>query len=130
MVTTKFVTTATKPRLGSVRRLLPAPPRPAPSQERSIGIAGVLCLLFSVFSHSLDRIVDYTLTIYGLMVRFVVFYCRPDRIMGFMRQVLTLMSLRRLRPGARCSTSLRWGSPLDRSRRSRDLLRRTPDAHT
>lgn len=79
--------------LGSVRSLLPA------VAGRSIGIAGVLCLLFSVFSHSLDRIVDYKLTIYGLMVRFVVFYYRPDRIMGFMRQVLTLMSLRRLRPG-------------------------------
>lgn len=64
------------------------------SQARSIGIAVVLCVLFFVFSLFLDRIVDYKLTIYGLMILFVVYYL-PDGIMGFVRQVLTLMSLRR-----------------------------------
>ncbi|RYE35591.1 MAG: branched-chain amino acid ABC transporter ATP-binding protein/permease [Hyphomicrobiales bacterium] len=65
-----------------------------PSQARGIGIAVVLCVLFFVFSLFLDRIVDYKLTIYGLMILFVVYYL-PDGIMGFVRQVLTLMSLRR-----------------------------------
>lgn len=63
------------------------------SQARSIGIAVGLCVLFFVFSLFLDRIVDYKLTIYGLMILFVVYYL-PDGIMGFVRQVLTRLELR------------------------------------
>ncbi|SFJ40384.1 amino acid/amide ABC transporter membrane protein 2, HAAT family (TC 3.A.1.4.-)/amino acid/amide ABC transporter ATP-binding protein 1, HAAT family (TC 3.A.1.4.-) [Bosea sp. OK403] len=65
-----------------------------PSQARSIGIAVTLCVLFFVFSLFLERIVDYKLTIYGLMILFVVYYL-PDGIMGFVRQLLTRLSLRR-----------------------------------
>jgi branched-chain amino acid transport system permease protein len=65
-----------------------------PTQARSIAVAVGLCVAFFVFSLFLERIVDYKLTIYGLMILFVVYYL-PDGIMGFVRQVLTLMSLRR-----------------------------------
>jgi ABC-type branched-subunit amino acid transport system permease subunit len=65
-----------------------------PSQARSIGIPVALCVLFFVFSLFLERIVDYKLTIYGLMILFVVYYL-PDGIMGFVRQLLTQLSLRR-----------------------------------
>lgn len=63
------------------------------TQGRSIGIAVVLCVAMFVFSLFLERIVDYKLTIYGLMILFVVYYL-PDGIMGFVRQVLTSLSLR------------------------------------
>lgn len=68
--------------------------RKDPSQGRSIGIAVALCVAMFVFSLFLERIVDYKLTIYGLMILFVVYYL-PDGIMGFVRQVLTMLSLRR-----------------------------------
>lgn len=53
----------------------------------SIAIAVGLCVLFFVFSLFLQRIVDYKLTIYGLMILFVVYYL-PDGIMGYFKQVL------------------------------------------
>ncbi len=45
----------------------------------------VLCIALFVFSLFLEKIVDYKLTIYGLMILFVVYYL-PDGIMGFVRQ--------------------------------------------
>jgi ABC-type branched-subunit amino acid transport system ATPase component/ABC-type branched-subunit amino acid transport system permease subunit len=58
-----------------------------PDNARSIGVAVALCLAMFVFSLFLERIVDYKLTIYGLMILFVVYYL-PDGIMGFVRQTL------------------------------------------
>ncbi|MFA6968040.1 ATP-binding cassette domain-containing protein [Bosea sp. (in: a-proteobacteria)] len=79
------------------------------SQARSIGIAVGLCVLFFVFSLFLDRIVDYKLTIYGLMILFVVYYL-PDGIMGFVRQVLTRLELRH---GGRSLVTQSAGSEAD-----------------
>jgi ABC-type branched-subunit amino acid transport system ATPase component/ABC-type branched-subunit amino acid transport system permease subunit len=84
-----------------------------PSQARSIAIPVILCLAMFVFSLFLERIVDYKLTIYGLMILFVVYYL-PDGIMGFVRQVLTQLSLRRggraLVAGEAGDASRVWGA--------------------
>jgi ABC-type branched-subunit amino acid transport system ATPase component/ABC-type branched-subunit amino acid transport system permease subunit len=64
-----------------------------PDNARSVGIAVALCVALFVFSLFLQRIVDYKLTIYGLMILFVVYYL-PDGIMGFVRQTLA-----RIAPG-------------------------------
>lgn len=61
--------------------------RRKPEDAKSIGIAVALCVVFFVFSLFLERIVDYKLTIYGLMILFVVYYL-PDGIMGFIRQTV------------------------------------------
>jgi ABC-type branched-subunit amino acid transport system ATPase component/ABC-type branched-subunit amino acid transport system permease subunit len=80
----------------------------------SIAIAVALCLAMFVFSLFLERIVDYKLTIYGLMILFVVYYL-PDGIMGFFRQTLS-----RIAPNlfgqhtvikANADASKVWGAP-------------------
>ena len=57
------------------------------TQGGSILTAVALCVALFVFSLFLERIVDWKLTIYGLMILFVVYYL-PDGIMGFVRQML------------------------------------------
>ncbi len=57
------------------------------TQAVSIAVAAGLCVALFVFSLFLDRIVDWKLTIYGLMILFVVYYL-PDGIMGFVRQIV------------------------------------------
>ena len=47
----------------------------------------VLCLAFFAFSLMLEKITDYKLTVYGLMILFVVYYL-PDGIYGLVRQGL------------------------------------------
>ena len=47
----------------------------------------VLCLGFFAFSLMLEKITDYKLTVYGLMILFVVYYL-PDGIYGLVRQGL------------------------------------------
>jgi ABC-type branched-subunit amino acid transport system ATPase component/ABC-type branched-subunit amino acid transport system permease subunit len=60
--------------------------------SKAVGIAVPVVLCFALFVGSLytnaERIVDWKLTIYGLMILFVVYYL-PDGIMGFVKQVLT-----------------------------------------
>jgi ABC-type branched-subunit amino acid transport system ATPase component/ABC-type branched-subunit amino acid transport system permease subunit len=62
--------------------------RREPENIRSIAVAVTLCIAMFVFSLFLQRIVDYKLTIYGLMILFVVYYL-PDGIVGFLRQTLS-----------------------------------------
>lgn len=56
-----------------------------PTRWRGIAVAVGLCVALFVFSLFLQRIVDWKLTIYGVMILFVVYYL-PDGIMGFVRQ--------------------------------------------
>jgi ABC-type branched-subunit amino acid transport system ATPase component/ABC-type branched-subunit amino acid transport system permease subunit len=51
----------------------------------------LLCFCFFGFSIFLDRIVDYKLTIYGVMILFVVYYL-PDGIVGFLRKLASSVS--------------------------------------
>jgi ABC-type branched-subunit amino acid transport system ATPase component/ABC-type branched-subunit amino acid transport system permease subunit len=58
-----------------------------PEERLRTAIPVVLCLGFFVFSMLLKSITDYKLTIFGLMILFVVYYL-PDGIYGFLRQSL------------------------------------------
>jgi len=58
-------------------------------------VPAVLCVLFFVFALWLNDITDYKLTIFGVMILFVVYYL-PDGVVGYLTQ-----EWRRLRPAAR-----------------------------
>ncbi len=60
-----------------------------PARWKATSIPVVLCLAMFAFSLvlSLDKIVDYKLTIYGLMILFVVYYL-PDGIVGYLKQLV------------------------------------------
>lgn len=64
-----------------------------PASRLRTAIPVVLCLGFFVFSLLLQKITDYKLTVFGLMILFVVYYL-PDGIYGFVRQMVG-----RVRPG-------------------------------
>jgi ABC-type branched-subunit amino acid transport system ATPase component/ABC-type branched-subunit amino acid transport system permease subunit len=84
------------------------------SKAASVGIAVAMCVALFVFSLFLERIVDWKLTIYGLMILFVVYYL-PDGIMGFINQVLGKIapSLASKHPKitATADQSKVWGAP-------------------
>ncbi len=46
-----------------------------------------LCVAFFVFSLFLQKITDYKLSVFGMMILFVVYYL-PDGIVGFLRKIL------------------------------------------
>ena len=58
-----------------------------PEQRRQALVPVVLCLAFYAFSLMLQRITDFKLTIFGLMILFVVYYL-PDGIVGFLKQLV------------------------------------------
>ncbi len=58
-----------------------------PEQRARTAIPVALCLAFFVFAMFLERITDYKLTIFGMMILFVVFYL-PNGIYGFLRAAL------------------------------------------
>ena len=64
-----------------------------PEQRRAIALPVVLCLGFFAFSLLLQRITDYKLTVFGMMILFVVYFL-PDGIYGFLRKVVA-----QVRPG-------------------------------
>ncbi len=63
------------------------------SQGFSIAVAVTMCVALFVFSLFLERIVDWKLSIYGLMILFVVYYL-PDGIVGFFRQAVARIAPR------------------------------------
>jgi branched-chain amino acid transport system permease protein len=50
----------------------------------------VLAMLFLPLSFTVENVTDYRLTIFGLMILFVVFYL-PDGIMGFLRDIFPVL---------------------------------------
>ena len=58
-----------------------------PEDRSRIAIPVVLCVAFFVFSMLLQRITDFKLTVFGMMILFVVYYL-PDGIFGFLRQAV------------------------------------------
>jgi branched-chain amino acid transport system permease protein len=48
----------------------------------------LLCVGFFVFSLFLQKITDFKLTLFGMMILFVVYYL-PDGIVGFLKQIFT-----------------------------------------
>ena len=66
-----------------------------------------LCLAFFGFSLWLKQITDYKLTVFGLMILFVVYYL-PDGIYGLLRQALARLHRQGARPIAPASA---WTAP-------------------
>jgi branched-chain amino acid transport system permease protein len=58
-----------------------------PEQRLRAAVPVILCLCFYVFSLMLQKITDYKLTVFGLMILFVVYYL-PDGIVGFLKQMV------------------------------------------
>jgi len=58
-----------------------------PEKPRQIVIPVALCVAFFVFSLLLKNITDYRLSVFGMMILFVVYYL-PDGIYGFLRQAV------------------------------------------
>jgi ABC-type branched-subunit amino acid transport system ATPase component/ABC-type branched-subunit amino acid transport system permease subunit len=58
-----------------------------PERRARTAVPVVLCVAFWVFSVLLERITDYKLTVFGMMILFVVYYL-PDGIVGFLRQLI------------------------------------------
>ena len=64
-----------------------------PEDRARIAIPVALCVGFFAFSLVLQRITDFKLTVFGMMILFVVYYL-PDGIFGFLRQTVA-----QFRPG-------------------------------
>ncbi len=66
-----------------------------PETRRRVAVPVACCVGFFVFSLLLQRITDYKLTVFGLIILFIVYYL-PDGIMGFVTSAwATLRSTRR-----------------------------------
>ncbi len=59
-----------------------------PEDPWSIIVPVALCIAFYAFSLFLQKITDYKLTVFGLMILFVVYYL-PDGIVGFLKKVVS-----------------------------------------
>ena len=59
----------------------------SPEDRGRVAIPMALCIAFFIFSLFLEKITDYKLTVFGLMILFVVYYL-PDGIVGFLKQVV------------------------------------------
>ena len=64
-----------------------------PEKPSAIIIPVALCVAFFVFALFLQRITDYKLSIFGMMILFVVYYL-PDGIVGFLKRAVAS-----IRPG-------------------------------
>ncbi len=62
-----------------------------PEERARTAIPVALCLGFFVFSLLLEKITDFKLTVFGLMILFMVYYL-PDGIWGFVRQAVARMA--------------------------------------
>ena len=60
-----------------------------PEQRVRAAIPVVLCLAFYIFSLMLERITDFKLSIFGVMILFVVYYL-PDGIVGFLKKMVAV----------------------------------------
>jgi branched-chain amino acid transport system permease protein len=63
-----------------------------PEQRNRVAVPVGLCVAFFAFSLLLQNITDYKLTVFGLMILFVVYYL-PDGIYGFLRQGVAAIGL-------------------------------------
>ncbi len=81
--------------IGAIRLL-----RADKSERAGILVPVVLCLAFFGLSLGLEKITDYKLTVYGLMILFVVYYL-PDGIFGFLRNLVARVRPNWVRPPIR-----------------------------
>ena len=85
-----------------------------PETRLRTAIAVGLCLGFFVFARLLQNVTDYKLTVYGLMILFVVYYL-PDGIVGFLKRSLAALPFvragrRHLAAGARADEKAAWAA--------------------
>jgi branched-chain amino acid transport system permease protein len=82
-----------------------------PEKRRTVAMPVALCVAFFAFSLLLRSITDYKLTVFGLMILFVVYYL-PDGIYGFVRQGFAVIGLAapRARVGEQHRESDAWGT--------------------
>jgi branched-chain amino acid transport system permease protein len=95
-----------------------------PEQKARIAVPVALCVAFFAFSMLLRQITDYKLTVFGLMILFVVYYL-PDGIHGFLRQGFAAAGLgaRYGRAGqAHGDDAHVWGGAVTAGDESRPLL--------
>ena len=71
--------------------------RRRPDEWRQIAVPVALCLGFFVFALLLNQITDYKLTVFGLMILFVVYYL-PDGVAGFLRSAIAGLRAARTEP--------------------------------
>jgi len=64
----------------------------------------IICILFLPLTLSVNNVTDYRLTIFGLMILFVVFYL-PDGVMGFLRDIFPVLRPRHVTAVAPASAS-------------------------
>ncbi len=95
----------------------------APEERLRTAIPVALCLAFFAFSLLLEKITDYKLTVYGLMILFVVYYL-PDGIWGFVRQALAAFGLGKVAAvvGARGDDAHVWSATAPTVAAGRALL--------
>ncbi|MDE2577293.1 MAG: branched-chain amino acid ABC transporter ATP-binding protein/permease [Hyphomicrobiales bacterium] len=58
-----------------------------PENRSKVILPVALCVAFAVFAFMLQKITDYKLTVFGMMILFVVYYL-PDGIVGFLKSLL------------------------------------------
>ncbi|MDE2364068.1 MAG: branched-chain amino acid ABC transporter ATP-binding protein/permease [Hyphomicrobiales bacterium] len=58
-----------------------------PESRRRVAVPVALCIAFFVFALFLQKITDFKLTVFGMMILFVVYYL-PDGIVGFLKTSL------------------------------------------
>jgi branched-chain amino acid transport system permease protein len=97
------------------------------SEDRlKTAIPVALCLAFFVFSLFLQKITDYKLTIYGMMILFVVYYL-PDGIYGFLRTTVGKFRPDWVRLGGDGARHRTWHGAAGRAQR-RHAVRRAAGA--
>ena len=71
-----------------------------PQDRLRLAVPVALCVAFFAFSLYLQKITDYKLTVFGMMILFVVYYL-PDGIVGFLKRGFDSLALsRRVGSGA------------------------------
>ena len=81
----------------------------APEERAKVAIPVALCLAFFVFALLLNSITDYKLTVFGMMILFVVFYL-PDGIFGFLRTTAASLVRKRAALAERGDEAHAWAA--------------------
>ncbi|HEY0418723.1 MAG TPA: ATP-binding cassette domain-containing protein, partial [Acetobacteraceae bacterium] len=79
------------------------------ANRRQILVPAVLCAAFFPFSLMLESVTDYRLTLFGVMILFVVYYL-PDGLVGFLRGRAATLLPRRAALKADASRGDVWGA--------------------
>ncbi len=93
----------------------------APEERTRVAIPVALCLAFFVFAMLLNSITDYKLTVFGMMILFVVYYL-PDGIFGFVRRTAASLVRKRVPLAERGDEAHAWAATAPSMEAGRALL--------